>query len=96
MSTSQELPEVSTWLNDTPRTTRLRQRHAERAGLADDADRLPPRRRDRRDVHEGHALSSGAFTTPMQFGPTMRTPLSRAIAASRCCWAMRSSLPVSA
>ena len=33
----------------------LRQRHAQRAGLADHADRLLARGWDRRDVHEGHA-----------------------------------------
>ncbi len=96
MSTSQELPDVSTWLNDMPRTTAC----ASAIPSAPDWLTMPI------DCLRGGGIgvmsmnvtriSSGAFTTPMQFGPTMRMLVSRAMAARRCCCAMRSCLPVSA
>ena len=55
MSTSQELPDVSTWLNDTPRTTAC----ASAMPSAPDWLTMPidclRGGRDRRDVHERHA-----------------------------------------
>ena len=96
MSTSQELPEVSTWLNDAPRTTAC----ASAMPSAPDWLMMPTAcgRGGGIGVMVMNVMreSNVAFTAPTQFGPTMRSPVSRAIAANRSCSATRSSRPVSA
>ena len=70
MSTSQELPEVSTWLNDMPRTTAC----ASAMPSAPDWLTIPMACFPGGGIGvmsmNVTRMSSGAFTTPMQFGPT--------------------------
>ena len=95
MSMSQLLPEVSRWLNETPRAEAW---PSEKPSAPDWLIR-PMLRRPRSgggaSVMKVMMHSRRVFTVPMQFGPTIRMPLSREIAASRSCCATRSGRPTS-
>jgi hypothetical protein len=96
MSMSQELPEVSTWLNDTPRVTAC----ASAMPSAPDWLTSPIARR----AGGGTGVMSikviaapmSALTMPTVFGPKSAMPLSCAMATTRSCSATRSARPVSA
>jgi hypothetical protein len=96
MSMSQELPEVSTWLNDTPRVTAC----ASAMPSAPDWLTRPIARRAGGGTGvmaiKVIAAPHSAFTIPTVFGPKSAMPLRCATAAMRACSAMRSARPVSA
>jgi hypothetical protein len=93
---SQEFPEVSTWLNETPRVI------AFASAMPNAPDWLT--RPIARGAGGGTGMMSikvtaaptSALTMPTVFGPSNAMPLSRAIAARRLCSATLSARPVSA
>ncbi len=95
-STSEELPVVSRWLTETPRITAC----ASEKPSAPDWLTRPTAWGSGTSIGGGIMKVTPAlvrkFSMPMQFGPTMRMPAARPMAARRRCAAMSSSRAVSA